>query len=102
MIGWIALVILAVVGLVGFEVVLARLARAAAAETARARRAVRISADRDVVEGRRPLPPGVDLDHAYARAAARGIPVADAAFEIHRDRVRAIIGKALRPPRPGD
>lgn len=66
------------------------------------RRARRIDADRRIVSGDEPLPPGVTLDEAYRVSADQGITLADAAFEIHRARTLAVIRKAVRTPRPGD
>lgn len=79
-----------------------RRARAAAAAAAAQRIADRIAADRAIVNGDVPLPPGVDLSDAYRHAAAAGIPLADAAFDLHRTETLEILRRAFRPPRPGD
>lgn len=94
-----ALALAAILGAVALAVRRHRADRAAAAAI---RRAARIDADRQIVNGTSPLPPGVSLSDAYLYAAARGISLADAAFEIHRAEALAIIGKAVRRPRPGD
>lgn len=72
----------------------------AAARAERRRR--RVVADREIVNGEEPLPPGVSLSDAYAYGARHDLPLAEAAWEIHRAETLAILRKALRRPRPGD
>lgn len=79
-----------------------RLYRRARQALADARRTRRISDDRRLVNGEEPLPPGVSLSEAYLYGARHDLPLAEAAWEIHRAETLARIRKATRRRRPGD
>lgn len=82
--------------------ILYRSARLRVRALARERRLRRIEADRRIILGEEPLPPGVSLSDAYLYGARHDLTLEEAAWQIHRTRTLEVIRKATRRPRPGD